>query len=118
MLTLQGPPAVKKGKLNRRIKIDRMGPPVDDGYTTEPGGWTELCQAWAAVYYGSGSEQRQAAQESASQAASFEVQSNPKTRAVSVTDRIIFDGGEWDITANIEIDRGAGRRITAVRKAA
>lgn len=99
------------------ITIERAGPDIDDGYTTVPGAWEEWCREWAAIYYGTGTEQRQAAQESASQAASFEVPANSKTRAVSVTDRIVWDGGEWDITANIEIDRGAGRRITAVRKA-
>lgn len=99
------------------ITIQRAGPDIDDGYTTIPGEYAEWCKAWAAIYYGTGSEQRQAAQESAHQAASFEVLANSKTRAVSVTDRIVFDG-EWDIISVIPIDRNSGIRITAVRKAA
>lgn len=109
---------MSSGARKDRITIERMGDPIDDGYTTTPGAWAEWCKAYAQVFYGTGTEQRQAAQESASQAASFEVPANSKTRAVSVTDRIIFDNAEWDVTGAHEIDRGAGRRITAIRKAA
>lgn len=109
---------MKKGRMRSRITVERKGAPVDDGYTTIPGGWIVWCKAYAAVFYGSGNEQRQAAQEQASQAASFEVAATTKTRTISVADRISFDGALWDITGNHEIERGAGRRITAVRKAA
>lgn len=109
---------MKKGRMRDRITVEREGAPVDDGYTTVPGGWAQWCKASAAVFYGNGSEQRQAAQEGASQSASFEVSATSKTRAISVKDRIQFDGALWDITGNHEIERGAGRRITAVRKAA
>lgn len=108
---------MKKGRLNKRLRIERTGEPIDDGYNTVPGEWALLCNAWCDVFYGTGTEQRQAAQEGASQSASFEVLSNVKTRTVSVADRIVFDGANWDISANIEIERGAGRRITAVRAA-
>lgn len=108
---------MKKGRLKHRIQFERASPPVDDGYTSVTGDWVLLTMAWSDVFYGTGTEQRQAAQEGASQAASFEVLANSKTRTVSVTDRIKFDGGAWNITANIEIERGAGRRITAVRAA-
>lgn len=106
-------------KANRphKIEIQRAGPPVDDGYTTTPGDWALWCQEYAAVYFGTGTEQRQAAQEQAAQAASFEVLSNAKTRAVSVGDRVVFDGGTWDITAHNDLGLNEGVRITAVRAA-
>ncbi|MGW8202982.1 head-tail adaptor protein [Sphingomonas bisphenolicum] len=109
--------SIDSGRRDKKIVIERAGAPVDNGLTTVPGPWAPLCSPHADVFYGAGTEQRQAAQEGGSQVASFEVLSNSKTRSVSVTDRIQFDGGTWDITANIEIERGAGRRITAVRKA-
>lgn len=110
--------SIDSGRRDKKIVIERAGPPVDDGYTTLPGAWAQWWSGRADIFYGTGTEQRQAAQEGASQTASFDVLANSKTRAVSVTDRIMFDGATWDITANIEIDRGAGRRITAVRAAA
>ncbi len=107
-------------KANRphRIIIERAGTPTDDGYTTTPGEWAEWCQEYAAIYYGTGTEQRQAAQEQAAQSASFEVLSNDKTRAVSVGDRIVYAGGNWDITAHNDLGLNDGVRITAVRAAA
>lgn len=106
-------------KANRphKIEIQRAGPPVDDGYTTTPGDWSLWCQEFAAIYYGTGTEQRQAAQEQASQSATFEVLSNAKTRAVSVGDRVVFDGGTWDITAHNDLGFHDGVRITTVRAA-
>jgi len=107
-------------KANRphKIEIQRAGPPVDDGYTTIPGPWATWCMEYAAIYYGTGTEQRQAAQEQAAQTASFEVLSNAKTRAVSVGDRIVYGGGNWDITAHNDLGLNDGVRITAVRAAA
>lgn len=99
------------------ITIERAGPDIDDGYTTVPGAWEEWCREWAAIYYGTGTEQRQAAQEQAAQSASFEVLSNDKTRAVSVGDRIVYAGGNWDITAHNDLGLNDGVRITAVRAA-
>lgn len=91
---------------------------VEDGYGGEQETWAPFAPEYAAVYYGSGSEQREAAQQGGSQAASFEVLSNSKTRAISVTDhRIAFDGGIWNITGVHDLDNG-GRRITAIRAAA
>lgn len=106
-------------KANRphRIVIQRAGTPVDDGYTTTPGEWAEWCQEYAAIYYGNGTEQRQAAQEQAAQTATFEVLSNDKTRAVSVGDRVVYGGGNWDITAHNGLGLNDGVRITAVRAA-
>ncbi|EQA96845.1 head-tail adaptor protein [Sphingobium baderi] len=79
--------------------------------------WTEYCREYAAVYYGNGTEQREAAQTQASQVASFEVLANSKTRTISVTDRISFGGGLWDIRSVAPIGRD-GVKINAVRAAA
>lgn len=79
----------------------------------------------AAIFYGTGQEQRQAAQESASQTASFEVLSNAKTRAISVTDKLRYPVADpnpdnwpvWDIQSANELGLNEGVHITATRVA-
>lgn len=104
------------GRRDRKVIFQRAGAPVDDGYTTTPGEWAEYCRAWASVSFGTGQERREAAQESASVTATFQVLRNSKTSSVSVTDRIVFDGGNWDITSVVPSrEFNAGVDITAVR---
>lgn len=78
--------------------------------------WAELGREYASVRHGSAQERREAAQEQASQTATFGVLSNAMTRSISVTDRIVWDGSEWDIVgAAPSIQLNAGTEITAVR---
>ncbi len=101
---------------NRKVVFQRTGAPVDDGYTTQPGTWADYCTEWAAVSFGTGQERRTAAQESASAPATFSVLANSLTRTLSVTDRIVFDGSNWDITSVVPSrELNAGVDITAVR---
>lgn len=77
--------------------------------------WNEHCKAYAAVYFGSGSEQREAAQTQGAQVASFEILSNANARAITVMDRISFAGGLWDIRSVAPIGLNEGVKINAVR---
>jgi len=77
--------------------------------------WSTFCEEYAGVYFGSGAEQRTAAQTQGQQAASFEVLSNSATRAVTVTDRIVFDGSVWEIRSISSIGFNEGVKINAVR---
>lgn len=105
-----------------RVMFQRLGEPVDDGYTTRPGQFADYAAEFARVIYGSGREQRQAAQESASQTATFEVLSNPKTRALTVTDRVCYPVSDpdpakwpaWDIQAVVDLGYNEGVRVTAI----
>jgi head-tail adaptor len=116
---------VTASRRKHKIIVQRLGAPTDDGHNTTPGAWANYATEMAAVYYGSGREQREAAQESASQTASFEVLSNSKTRALSVTDRICFpvtdpdpeNWPSWDIQAVNEIGLNKGVAIVATRAA-
>lgn len=116
---------MKAGARKWKIIVQRSGAPVDDGYTTLPGAWGTWTTQRAAIFYGTGKEQREAAQESGSQAASFEVPSNSKTRAISVTDRLCYPVSDadpanwpvWDITAVNDLGFNEGVRITATRAA-
>ncbi|MGK2908748.1 MAG: head-tail adaptor protein [Sphingobium sp.] len=106
------------GDFKYKVVFQRTGAPTDDGYTTQPGAWADYCTEWAAVSFGTGQERREAAQEAGSAAATFQVLSNAKTGALSVTDRISFDGSMWDLTSIVPSrEFGAGFDITAVRAA-
>jgi hypothetical protein len=108
-----------------KIVIERSGPPVDDGMTTQPGAFAPYLAANAAIIWGSGNEQRKAAQEGGAQVATFEVLSNSKTRTISVTDRIRYPVSDadqsvwpiWDIQAVSDLGFNEGVRVTAQRAA-
>lgn len=89
---------------------------VKDAYNEEVETWATAFSEWACVFYGTGAEQRQAAQMQGQQSASFEVLSNSRTRALSVANnRIRFDGGIWDIRSLAPMGRNEGVKINAVR---
>ena len=106
--------ALDAGARENRITIERFTS-TRNAYNEVIESWAPYCKAYAAIYYGTGAEQRQAAQEGASLPASFEVLANSKTREISVTDRISFNG-LWDIRSVAPMGRD-GIRISAVRAA-
>jgi len=116
---------MKAGNRPFKIIIQRQGAPTDDGYNEVPGEFEDYATEYAAIFWGTGREQREAAQETGSQTASFEVLSNNKTRSLSVTDRICYpitepnaeDWPVWDIQAIAELGMNNGIRITATRAA-
>jgi SPP1 family predicted phage head-tail adaptor len=85
------------GRRNKLITIERYTTTQDD-YGEETQTWATYAIEWAAIYYGRGDERRQAAMEQGQQAATFQMLSNPLTEAVTLKDRIVHDGANWDIT--------------------
>lgn len=77
----------------------QRGTPTEDEHGGQTMSWATLTTAWARVRYGTGQERREAAQERASQAATFECEWSVTLSAVLVTDRISFDGDTWDIVS-------------------
>lgn len=77
----------------------QRGTPSTDNYGGETLTWATLITAYANVKYGNGQERREAAQEGAAQAATFECDWNPTLAGVLLTDRISWDGDLWDITS-------------------
>lgn len=104
------------GKRNRRVLIERYTATTDD-YGAEVQTFAAYADTFAEVLFGTGQERREAAQEVGAQPATFIVLSNPKTAAVTVRDRIVFDGANWDITSNVPVGLNRERHITAVRSA-
>lgn len=96
------------------LTFQRQGAGTDDGYTVLPGTWYTLTTAWARIRHGSGQERREAAQENASQAATFECDWSPDLAAVLTTDRIIVFDTAWDITNRAVIGGNREVHFTAV----
>lgn len=88
------------GQRETLITIQR-GTPTGDDYTTEGStSWATLTTAWARVRYGTGRERREAAQERAIQAATFECDWNPTLDGVLTNDRLFINDKPtefWDI---------------------
>lgn len=101
--------------MDRQIVVERKTVVLDD-YGGEIETWTEICRPWAQIAYGSGSERRVAAQESAAQSASFRIRANPVANGIRPTDRIVFDGTIWDIAGNVPFGRDR-RDLTATATA-
>ncbi|MBZ9650002.1 head-tail adaptor protein [Sphingobium sp. 3R8] len=88
-------------------------------YNEEVEVWKTVFHEYGAIYYGSGNEQRIAAQTQGDQAASFEVPRNSCTSAITVADfRILYGGGVWDIRSFTDVDFNKDVRINAVRAVA
>ncbi len=66
---------------------------------------TTLATRNAYVRLGTSQEQRQAAQEAASQSATFECVRSAELDAIPMTARIVFDGSQWDITGRSPMSR-------------
>lgn len=101
------------GRRDRKIIIER-GTPTSDDYGGETISWATLATAWADIRYGTGQERREAAQESAQVAATFQVLANTETRDIATTDRINFEG-IWDIVSAVP-NRRKFIDITAIRQ--
>lgn len=104
---------VKRGAFDQPVTIRRSTVVVDD-YGGETLSWTDLEKALARVRYGPAGEKREAAQEAGVQTATFELFPTPTLLAVTLRDKIAFDGSDWDIVEVAPLDRRT-LRFTATR---
>lgn len=79
-----------------------------------PGAISTLATRRAKVRFGTAQEKREAAQEKGIQSATFEFVRSVTLDAVTLSDRISFDGSLWDITEKAPLDRKT-IRFTATR---
>jgi SPP1 family predicted phage head-tail adaptor len=89
---------------------------ADDDYGQPIETWTDLTTRRARVRFGLAQEQRQAAQESASQTATFECIRSAQLDSITNKDRIVYLGDQWDINETAPLDRNT-IRFTAIRLA-
>lgn len=98
---------------DRKVTFERFSSVVDD-YGGETQQWSFFAEAWADIKYGTGQERREAAQGSASVAATFQVLANSDTLDLTTLDRINFEGF-WDIVSAVP-NRRKFIDITAIRQ--
>lgn len=91
------------------ITTDEYNQTVEDW-----GNPTALATRNARVRFGTAQETREAAQESASQSATFECVRSAALDAIPLTARIDFDGSQWDLNERAPLDRRT-IRFTGVR---
>lgn len=101
-------------RYRHRITVERATT-MRDSLNTPVEIWATLCSPKADVRWGSGAERVTAAQEQASQGATFTVRSMTMTKGITVKDRIVFGGRRWDIEAIAQIDNDIA--LTAVARA-
>ncbi len=104
------------GKRDSLIAFERPTTTTNDYGEEIEGTPTTVQQAWARVRFGTGQERREAAQERADQAATFECDWSETLAGITTTDRIRFDADVWDITSRAPL----GHReihFTAIRAA-
>lgn len=89
---------------------------VEDEYGGETQTWADVGKEWARIHWGRGDERRSAAMEQGQQPATFVIPSNTRTRSLTVRDRIVLDGVNWDIQGTAPMTR-ATVEVTAVRAA-
>lgn len=102
------------GERDQLIRVVRPVTATDDYGAEIEGSTTLIEEAFARIKYGFAQEKREAAQEGASQTATFEVVPTVALEATRLTDRIEFDGSDWDIAEVAKLDRQT-LRFTATR---
>lgn len=105
---------MRAGKRDNRIEFQRSTSTPDD-YGEPVETWSPIGSAWAAVYYGRGDERREAAREEGRQTASFVVLACDLTRGVTIRDRIVMAGDNWDILGTSPVVGRADIEFTALR---
>lgn len=106
---------VRAGRLDRRVKILRRLPDVDDGYGLQPGRLALLFARLASVKPKFGGEAIEAAGREGRTVMSFWMRHDSETRGILTSDVLELDGTRYEITAPpIEIGRREGIELLAV----
>lgn len=94
---------MKSGKMRRRVTIRRQGAPVDDGVTTLPGAWATLATRYAQDIRSRGREVFENLGTEAEIPMTFLLRFDSVTKTIKTTDRIGFEGKEYDLKSVQEI---------------
>lgn len=76
--------------------------------------WGNVATAYAAVLYGTGQERRQAAQENAFQAATFNFEWNPTVAGIKPAWRLFCFDTPWDVISAVVIGANKEVHVTAI----
>lgn len=106
---------IRAGRLDRRVKILRRLPDVDDGYGPRPGKFALLFTRLASVKPKFGGEAIEAAGREGRTLMSFWLRFDSQTRDILTSDALELDGTRYELTAPpIEIGRREGIELLAV----
>lgn len=104
---------MRAGQLDRTITLYAPGTATDDGYTSKPAMTLQgtrkarfIPERATEIYAGGGRQ--------ANVPIVLEVRSDPLTRQIDATWRVVMDGRTHDVTGTQEIGRREGIRISAV----
>lgn len=112
--------AIKSGgELDRRITIRRMIESGRNEFNEKVFSWFDLATVWARRRDATDQERFEAAQVTATLMSRFVVRFSSVTKTVTASDRLLYDGAEWDINGVKETAEGRDRflEITATKVA-
>lgn len=84
-----------------------------DDYGGETKTWHEVGTAYALVLYGTGQERREAAQDNATQAATFNFDWNSMVAGILPTDRLYCFDTVWDVASAVVVGGNKEVHVTA-----
>lgn len=99
---------IKAGQLDRRITILRATTVTDPGSGQQIETWGPLATVWASWRRASAREQLAAAEIAATVTDVFEIRWSELLANVNPTDRLVYQGREYNIEEATEIDRRVG----------
>ncbi len=81
------------------VVFQRSSGETEDAFGKARPMWAEYSRVWAAIRYAEGKEERTAAHEAGAAAATFSVARTATMAGLRVTDRLLFDDADWDISS-------------------
>lgn len=106
---------MKSGPRDDLITIERNDSTNENDFGEPIDAWTSIGSFWVKAIYGNGSERRNTAIEGGDQSATFLALADSETKAVTSSDRIIFNDSIWDIV-NIAPMKRDVIEFTAIRR--
>ncbi len=106
---------MRAGPLDRRITI-RRNQPIQGGSGALKDNWVALQTVWAAVKYDRGSERFVTQQVVGQGVVTFVIRWSTTMSIITVTDRVSFDGRDYDIRDVRELGRREGIEIDAIAR--
>ena len=107
---------MRAGDLDRRIVLQRATFAPND-FNEPVATWSDLITVWAAVYQVTDVEQFRAQEIGAEVTTRFTIRYSSEVADLGPTDRVAFDGREYNITGVRELGRREWLEIRAVARA-
>ena len=107
---------MRAGKLDRRLTIERLVEGALNAFNEPAETWSPIAQIWASRKDILDVEKTSAGLDMSALSARFVVRSTPDTMQINTDDRIVGEGGNWNISGIKELGRSDWIEITAMRR--